>query len=521
MNLYRAFATVGGLTLLSRILGFVRDILFAAIFGSGMVADAFNVAFRFPNLFRRLFGEGAFNSAFIPLFTQILERDGRQEARRFAEEAMAGLVFALLILSAVCMIGMPWLMYLLAPGFSDDRVKFDLAVRLTQITFPYLLCMSLVALLSGILNTFHRFVESSSISIILNTILALGLLLGFALGYRNDATGGFIQAVAVTVAGVLQLTYLAWGAHRAGFPMRMRWPRMTKGVRRLIAQGIPGVVAGGVTQINIVLGAMIASLEPGAVSQLYYADRLYELPLAMVGIALGVVLLPEVSRHLAAGNTQAAMESQNRSAQLAMLLTVPAAVALMVIPGPIVSVFFERGAFTKADTMATSLALAIFAAGLPSFVLIKVFSPAYFARNDTKTPMLYAGVSLGANTMGSIALFFLFRAQGILPQLGIALATTLGGWINAFLLWRTLATRNQFVADRRLKRALPIIVLASAVMGLMLFLIGQYLVGELLVDQSLLKRATGLTILVASGFASYVSAVTGVGLMRTSAARQA
>jgi hypothetical protein len=183
----------------------------------------------------------------------------------------------------------------------------------------------------------------------------------------------------VTVAGVLQLTYLSWGAHRTGFPMRMRWPRMTKGVRRLIAQGIPGVVAGGVTQINIVLGTLIASLEPGAVSQLYYADRLYELPLAMVGIALGVLLLPEVSRHLAAGNAQAAMESQNRSAQLAMLLTVPAAVALMVIPGPIVSVFFERGAFTKADTMATSMALAIFAAGLPSFVLIMVFSPAYFA----------------------------------------------------------------------------------------------------------------------------------------------
>ena len=216
------------------------------------------MAFRFPNLFRRLFGEGAFNSAFIPLFTQILERDGRQEAHRFAEEAMAGLVFVLLILSAVCMIGMPWLMYLLAPGFSDDQVKFKLAVRLTQITFPYLLCMSLVALLSGILNTFHRFVESSSISIILNTVLALGLLLGVVLGYRNDATGGFIQAVAVTVAGVLQLTYLAWGAHRIGFPMRMRWPRMSKGVRQLIAQGIPGVVAGGVTQINIVLGTMIA-----------------------------------------------------------------------------------------------------------------------------------------------------------------------------------------------------------------------------------------------------------------------
>jgi putative peptidoglycan lipid II flippase len=514
MRLYRAFATVGGLTLLSRILGFVRDILFAAAFGSGMVADAFNVAFRFPNLFRRLFGEGAFNSAFIPLFAQILERDGRLAARRFAEDAMAGLVFVLVILSALCMIFMPWLMYLLAPGFTDNPEKFDLAVRLSQITFPYLLCMALVALLSGVLNTFQRFVESASISIILNTVLTLGLFIGFALGYRNDATGGLIQAIAVTVAGVLQLAHLAWGVLRIRFPMQLRWPRLTADVRRLIAQGIPGVIAGGVTQINIMIGTVIASLQPGAVSQLYYADRLYELPLAMVGIALGVVLLPEVSRHLAAANEQAAVESQNRSAELAMLLTVPAAAALMVIASPIVSLLFERGAFTRADTAATSQALAIFAAGLPSFVLIKVFSPAYFARHDTKTPMLYAGVSLTANTLGSIALFFLFRAYAILPQLGIALATTLGGWINTLLLWRTLRTRRQFVADVRLKRALPVIILASVGMGLMLVLIKELWVSELLIDDKVLKRAAGLAILVVSGLTSYAAAVASMGLIK-------
>jgi putative peptidoglycan lipid II flippase len=520
MDLYRAFATVGGLTLLSRILGFIRDILFAAVFGSGMVADAFNVAFRIPNLFRRLFGEGAFNSAFIPLFARVLERDGHLGARRFAEEAMTGLVLVLVILSGACIIGMPWLMYLLAPGFHDVPEKFDLAVRLTQITFPYLLCMSLVALLSGVLNTFQRFVESASISIILNTVLALGLLLGIALGLRDDATAGLIQAVAVTVAGVLQLAHLAWGAHRIGFSLRLRWPRMTKDVRLLITRGIPGVIAGGVTQINIMLGTVIASLEPGAVSQLYYADRLYELPLAMVGIALGVVLLPEISRHLAMGNAPAAMESQNRSAELAMLLTVPAAVALMLIPGPIVGLFFEHGAFTKGDTEATSLALAIFAAGLPSFVLIKVFSPAYFARNDTKTPMLYAGASLTINTVGSIVLFFLFRAHGILPQLGIALATTLGGWINAFLLWRTLVARHQFVADRRLRRALPLIALASGGMGLALVLIQEHVVTELLADRTVLKRVAGLAILIAGGVASYASAVASVGLMRSPVSRR-
>jgi putative peptidoglycan lipid II flippase len=520
MNLYRAFATVGGLTLISRLLGFVRDVLFAAVFGSGMVADAFNVAFRFPNLFRRLFGEGAFNSAFVPLFAQTLERDGREAARQFAEETMAWLVVVLVILSAACMIGMPWLMYLLAPGFSENPEKFDLAVQLTQITFPYLLCMSLVALLSGVLNTFQRFVESSSISIILNTVLTIGLLVGFALGCGNDANGGLVQAIAVTVAGLLQLAHLAWGVRRIGFGLRLRRPRMTEGTRQLIARGIPGVVASGVTQLNIMIGTMIASLEPGAVSQLYYADRLYELPLAIVGIALGVVLLPEVSRHLAIGNVSAAVQAQNRSAELAMLLTVPAAVALIVIPGPIVSLLFERGAFTRADTVATSLALAIFAAGLPSFVLIKVFSPAYFARHDTRTPMLYAGISLTANTIGSVALFFLLRSYGLLPQLGIAAATTLSGWLNAYLLWRRLAVRGEFMADQRLLRALPTVLLASAAMGLVLVLVGYYGVNELLRDKSLLNRAAGVGLLVGAGCLSYAIAIFGSGLVRVSDLRR-
>ena len=233
------------------------------------------------------------------------------------------------------------------------------------------------------------------------------------------------------VAGLLQLWLLIDGLRRNNFTLKLRRPRMTEGVRRLITLGIPGVIAGGVTQINIMIGTLIASLQPGAVSQLYYADRLYELPLAIVGIAIGVVLLPDVSRKLAQGDHAAVMDSQNRSLEFAMLLTVPAAVALAVIPVPIVKVLFERGAFTALDTQQTASALWIFALGLPSFVMIKVFSPAYFAREDTKTPMRYAALSLCANTAGSIGLFFLFRHLGYLPQLGIALATTLGGWLNA------------------------------------------------------------------------------------------
>jgi putative peptidoglycan lipid II flippase len=275
MKIYTAFATVCALTLLSRVLGFLRDILFAWAFGAGWVADAFNVAFRFPNLFRRLFGEGAFNSAFIPLFAKELELKGKEAARAFAEEAMSGLFVVLVALTIIAILTMPWLMYLLAPGFSAMPEKFDLAVLLTQITFPYLLCMSLVALFSGVLNTFGKFVESSSVSIVLNLTLAVAIFVGFALGYHNEPGGGIVQAIGVFVAGILQLWLLIDGLKRNHFTLKLRRPRMTEGMRRLIALGIPGVIAGGVTQLNIMIGTVIASQEPGAVSQLYYADRLY------------------------------------------------------------------------------------------------------------------------------------------------------------------------------------------------------------------------------------------------------
>jgi putative peptidoglycan lipid II flippase len=511
MKLYRAFATVGGLTLVSRVLGFVRDILFAWAFGAGWVADAFNVAFRFPNLFRRLFGEGAFNSAFIPLFAKELEGEGRQSARAFAEEAMSGLVAVLVALTVVAILAMPWLMYLLAPGFSASPEKFDLAVLLTQITFPYLLCMSLVALFSGVLNTFGKFVESSSVSIVLNLTLVAAIFVGFWLGYHNEPEGGIVQAVGVFVAGVLQLWVLISGLKRNNFTLKLRRPRMTDRMRRLIALGIPGVIAGGVTQLNIMIGTVIASQEPGAVSQLYYADRLYELPLAIVGIAIGVVLLPDVARQLRAGNHAAVQDSQNRSLEFAMLLTVPAAVALAVVPTPIVKVLFERGAFTAADTANTAAVLAVFALGLPAFVMIKVFSPAYFAREDTRTPMRYAALSLTANTLGSIALFFLFRRIGWLPHLGIAVATTLGGWLNAGLLWTTLVRRGHFVMDRRMVRAFATILLSSVVMGVALLAVHHFLGPLFAPGQGFVIHMLALAMLVAAGLTVYALIVVATG----------
>jgi len=406
---------------------------------------------------------------------------------------------------------MPLLMYGLAPGFSETPAKFDLAVLLTRITMPYLLCMSLVAMMSGVLNSFGKFVESSSVSIVLNLTMMAATVTAMVLGFSNDPMAGIIQAWGVFAAGLLQLWLLVDGLRRNDIWLKLRRPRMTEGMRRLIHLGIPGVIAGGVTQFNIVIGTVIASLQNGAVSYLYYADRVYELPLAIVGIAVGVVLLPDVSRHLKAENHVAVMDSQNRSLEFSMLLTLPAAVALAVVPGPIVASLFERGAFTASDTPATAYALGIFAIGLPSFVMIKVFSPAYFAREDTKTPMVYATISLVANTLGSIALFFLFRALGLMPHLGIAVATTLGGWLNAGLLYVTLVRRGYFVADRRLRSALPRTVLSSAVMGIVLWVVADALGASFGASTAPLVRVAALAALVGSGFAVYVLAVFATG----------
>ncbi|MEQ1672993.1 MAG: lipid II flippase MurJ, partial [Hyphomicrobium sp.] len=309
------------------------------------------------------------------------------------------------------------------------------------------------------------------------------------------------------------LFVLMWGMKRAGLSLKLRWPKWTDDLRHLWKLGVPGIISGGVTQLNIAIGTMIATMQPGAVSQLYYADRLYELPLAIVGIAVGVVLLPDVARQLRAGNMDGVIDSQNRSLEFAMLLTVPAALALALIPAEIITVLFERGAFKAADTHSTASVLAIFALGLPAFVLIKVFSPAYFAREDTKTPMRYAAVSLTANTLGSIALFFLFRSWGWMPQLGIAVATTLGGWLNAGLLWATLHSRGQFPIDERLKRNLPLIALASAAMGAVLYWAAPALAPYLQSANSFPTKALALAALVGLGMTVFAAMIVATGVM--------
>ncbi|MEM1201436.1 MAG: murein biosynthesis integral membrane protein MurJ [Pseudomonadota bacterium] len=460
MNLLRSATTVGGYTMMSRVLGFVRELLIAALLGTGPVADAFYAAFRFPNLFRRLFAEGAFNSAFVPLFAKELEGGGKVQARAFASQVLSFLVVTLLTLTALAEIFMPFLVeWVIAPGFVDDPEKFDLTVLLTRVMFPYLMCMSLVAMLSGVLNSFGRFAAAAFAPVILNIVLISTLAGAWVFGLVSQTQIGTLMSWGVCASGVLQLILLCVAVERTDFSIGFVRPRLTPNVKRLLILAVPAAMAGGITQINLLIGQIIASQKAGAIATLQYADRIYQLPLGVVGIAIGVALLPDISRRLKAKDLDGVHNSQNRALELSMLLTVPAAVGLMALPIPVVQVLFERGQFTSDDTAATASALIAFAMGLPAFVMIKVFSPGFFAREDTRTPMIYAAISVVVNVGGSLLLFPHYA------QTGIALATTAAGWVNAILLGATLAHRGHYRADRRLVRRLPWQLFGAVVMG--------------------------------------------------------
>jgi putative peptidoglycan lipid II flippase len=508
MALIKSAATVGGYTLVSRLLGFVRDMLLASIVGSGPVAEAFVIAFRFPNLFRRLFGEGAFNSAFVPLFAKQHEGEGAEAARRFAQEVYSVLLVTVLGLVALCEVLMPLLMYLFAPGFASDPAKFDLAIVMTRITFPYLLFMSLVALLGGVLNSLHRFAAAAAAPIVLNVVMIGVLASIMALDWGASAATGEALAWGVSLAGLLQFAMLWIVCRRAGMRLKLTRPRITPQVRRMVRLGVPGTIAGGITQLNLVISTVIASLHAGAASWLYYADRVYQLPLGIVGVAIGTVLLPELSRRLRTGDSAGVEASQNRALELSLLLTVPAAIGLMALSGPVVNVLFERGAFTPADTSATAGALAAFATGLPAFVMIKVFAPGFFAREDTRTPMIFAVIGVGLNIAGALALF------PFLAHVGIALATSLSAWVNAGLLGVTLQRRGGFTADDRLKRNLVWIILASLVMGAALVM-AMISAADLFVPVvGLAMRIATLAGLVAAGMVLYFGLAWATGAFR-------
>ncbi len=455
IRLLRSFATVGGWTLASRVLGFARDIAIAWFLGAGPVAEAFFVAFRLPNMFRRLFAEGAFNMAFVPLFAKRLEGDGPAEARRFAEDAMAALLAALLVLTAVAQLAMPWFVLALASGFELDG-KLDLAVAFSRVIFPYIIFISLAALYSGILNSFGRFAAAAAAPVLLNVVLIT--VMGLAAAARWDI--GNALSWAVFLAGICQLALVVWAARRAGMTLMLRRPRLTPEVRRLVQLGIPAALAAGVMQINLLVGTQVASYFDGAVGWLWYADRLYQLPLGVVGVAIGVVLLPELSRRVRAGDHGRAADAMNRAAEFCLLLTLPASVALVAIPGLVTAVLFERGAFDAADTAATAAALAVYALGLPAFVLQKVVQPAYFAREDTRTPLRYAVISMLVNVVVAVA------GAPLIGFLAAAIGTTAAGWVNLALLWRGMRRLDGEVGiDERLARRAPRMLAAALAMG--------------------------------------------------------
>jgi putative peptidoglycan lipid II flippase len=506
IRLLRGFATVGGWTLVSRVLGFVRDIMIAAFLGAGPVAEAFFVAFRLPNMFRRFFAEGAFNMAFVPLFAKKLEGDGAAVARQFAEEAMAVLLTALIALTVIAQLAMPWFVLALASGF-DANGKLDLAVAFSRVVFPYIVFISLAALFSGVLNSFGKFSAAAAAPVLLNVILIGAMALAAALGWDVGPTLSW----AVFAAGIAQLGLLVWAARRVGMSLSLRWPRLTPDVRRLVALGVPAALAGGVMQINLLVGTQVASYFDGAVSWLWYADRLYQLPLGVVGVAIGVVLLPELSRRVRSGDAASASGAMNRAAEFCLMLTLPATVALIVVPNLIISVLFQHGAFTASDTAATGAALAIYAFGLPAFVLQKVLLPAYFAREDTRTPLRFAVVSMVVNVVIAVG------GAPLAGYLAAAVGTTVAGWVNLGLLWRGARKFGGAVAiDDRLAARWPRILAASLAMGALVLGLAEAQ-AAMLPDW----RAIGLAVIVLAGAAGYAIAAAALGAFRLSDIRAA
>ena len=483
---------------MSRIFGFTREMLMAAALGVGPVADAFYAAFQFPNTFRRLFAEGAFNTAFVPLFAKEIEAGGIDGARRFSEEVFGVLFSALIVLTILMELAMPLLVRtIIAPGFVGDPQKYGLTVALAIIMFPYLMCMSLAAMMAGMLNSLRRYFAAAIAPVFLNIILIA--VLGYAWYEGADGLSvGYWMAWGVMAAGVVQLAIVWIAARHAGISIGFKRPRLTPNVKRLLWLALPAAITGGITQINTLIGTAIASTQASAVSSLALADRVYQLPLGVVGIAVAIVLLPELARALKAGNMAEAASLQNRSVEFTLFLTLPAAAALLAISEPIVRLLYERGEFAASGATPTVAAiLAIFGLGLPAFVLIKAFTPGYFAREDTRTPMIFAAISVAINISAALALFPRMGAPGI------AVASAIAGWVNAAMLLVVLVRRGHWHRDAPLMKRIPRLVLSSALMGAALYGGALWLSPLLAASAPVLTQALALALLCGAGALFY------------------
>ncbi len=497
MSLFKSVVTVGGFTMISRVLGFIRDILIAVVLGAGPISDAFFVAFRIPNMFRRLVAEGAFSAAFVPLFSRQIEEGSKTEALEFASHALGFLTGFLTVFSCLFMIFMPFMMQYLAPGFEVGGDRYELAVLYTRVTFPYLMAMSVVALLGGVLNAFYKFAAMSAAPILLNIILISVLILQITYPVYD---AGLALSVGVASAGLAQVIYLIVACKKEAVLPPLLWPRLTDKVKKLFKLMLPGLLGAGVLQINILVGTIIASLlASGSISYLYYADRVYQLPLGVIGIAVGTALLPMLSRQLRSGEEKLANESMNRAVELSMLFTLPATAALMTIDIPIISVLFEHGKFSANATNTTAAALVAFASGLPAYVLTKVYAPGFFAREDTTTPVVIGVIAMVINIVLSLILINTFA------HVGIAIATSIAAWTNAAILLALLLIKGHYKMDTRLLRRTIGAALASICM--ILFLIyANDAIEPLLAEDSLVIRVTALAVLVCGGGLIYAIA---------------
>lgn len=462
----RSLVTVSGLTILSRVGGFVRDTLTAMFLGAGPVADAFFVAQRLPNLFRSLFAEGAFSAAFVPLYTTEHERHGQAAAQAFAGQALMLLLAALIPFSAVVMWFMPDVMLLLAPGFERDPEKYRLAVQYSTITFPYLALISITALQTGVLNANGRFGPGAAAPIAFNIVLILGMFAARLFGWPV----GTALAWAVTLSGIVQMVWLMISCYRAGVSLPLVWPHWGETVKRLFQRIGPGAIGAGAAQVNLLISTILASTLPtGAVSYLFYADRLNQLPLGVVGIAVATTLLPVLSRHIEAGREGEAHYYMSRSVEFCLLLGLPATLGLALAALPIIQTLFEHGVFTHEDSLATAATLAAYALGIPAFLLVKVFAAGFFARHDTSTPVRVALIAMAINVIASILFLGWFK------HVGIALANSLAVTVNAALLYVRLRRKIGPFGDARLRQTVMRLGFSAAgmaalIVGLVLML---------------------------------------------------
>ena len=510
MSLLRASATIGGLTLVSRVLGFLRDMLMARFVGAGFASDAFLIAWRLPNLFRALFAEGAFSAAFVPMFNRTVAEgevaqpgNGLNVALRFAEDVLSVLLPFLILFTLGMMLAAGPIVWAMTGGFPDGGPeKFVLATQYTRITFPYLMLISLVSLLGGILNSLNRFWVNAAAPILLNLCLIVGLL--FFRGH-SDVETARTQAIAVTVSGVMQLAWLVLACWQAGIRLRIRLPRLSPEVKRLLALIGPAAVGAGAVQFNLLISTTLAArfLPEGSVSYLYYADRLNQLPLGLIGIGVGTAMLPSLSRQLGGGDHRGALDTQNRAIELVLLLTLPATAGLMVSATPLIRGLLQHGAFTAADTIASAHALAAFSLGLPAYVLIKVLTPGFYARADTRTPVRIAMLAMLVNLLLNLILIW------PLAHVGLALSTAISAWVNAILLYGTLRRRDHFAIDARLKRTGLRLVAATVAMSVAIFLLNPWI--DPWTGRSLIERSVALLVLIVVGMGVYFGLVFGLG----------